>query len=158
PPRSRPFSHGLGLVARDRSPRLARPAARREARAGVRRRSLDMVSAESRGLPALELEGIRKQYGRNEALRRGALPLSPGRFYALVGSNGSGKSTLMRVIARREPPDAGTGRILGTPLDADVSAHGLRVAFVHEDLSYDVPLSIAAFFERYPRMHVGWDY
>ena len=36
------------------------------------------------------------------------LVLGPGMRLGLLGANGSGKSTLLRLLARQEPPDAGT--------------------------------------------------
>ena len=42
------------------------------------------------------------------------LVLSPGMRLGLLGANGSGKSTLLRLLARQEPPDAGTRRARAT--------------------------------------------
>lgn len=48
--------------------------------------------------------------------------LKLGRVHALVGPNGSGKSTLLRILARQVAADAGTVRLLGSP----VSGYGDR--------------------------------
>jgi ATP-binding cassette, subfamily F, member 3 len=62
------------------------------------------------GRTVLELEGIRKAYGRNVVLDRVGLHIERGDRIALVAPNGAGKSTLMRVLSGSEPPDAGTRR------------------------------------------------
>jgi ATP-binding cassette subfamily F protein uup len=54
------------------------------------------------------VEGLSKRYG-DRAIAGGLdLVLSPGTRLGLLGANGSGKSTLLRLLARQEPPDAGT--------------------------------------------------
>ena len=62
------------------------------------------------GRTVLELEGIRKAYGRNVVLDRVGLHIERGDRIALVAPNGAGKSTLMRVLSGVEPPDEGTRR------------------------------------------------
>jgi len=56
----------------------------------------------------LEINGLRKTYGRNvEALTGVDLIVGKGMF-GLLGPNGAGKSTLMRTIATLQPPDSGS--------------------------------------------------
>src|SRR6187200_355120 len=62
------------------------------------------------GRTVLELEGVRKAYGRNVVLDRVGLHIERGDRIALVAPNGAGKSTLMRMLAGAEPPDRGERR------------------------------------------------
>ncbi len=55
----------------------------------------------------LSLRGIRKNFGRIEALRAIDLDIDPGEIVALVGDNGAGKSTLIKIITGVHPPSAG---------------------------------------------------
>jgi ATP-binding cassette, subfamily F, member 3 len=60
------------------------------------------------GRIVLELEGVRKAYGRNVVLDRVSVHIERGDRIALVAPNGAGKSTLMRLLSGVEPPDTGS--------------------------------------------------
>ena len=47
----------------------------------------------------LEIDSIRKSYGRTEALAAVSLAVEKGEFLALLGPSGCGKTTLLRIIA-----------------------------------------------------------
>lgn len=65
--------------------------------------------------PALEVEGLRADYGRFTALADISFTLPEGRLLALIGPNGAGKTTLVRCLVGLLAPVAGTLRVLGTP-------------------------------------------
>jgi sn-glycerol 3-phosphate transport system ATP-binding protein len=58
-------------------------------------------------MATLELNGIRKSFGRTEVLRQIDLSLTDGELLAIVGASGCGKSTLLRMVAGLETPSAG---------------------------------------------------
>ncbi len=68
---------------------------------------------------ALELDGVRKDYGTVPAVSTLDLHLAESEILALVGPSGCGKSTLLRLIAGLEEPDAGTVRIAGRAVAGD---------------------------------------
>jgi ATP-binding cassette subfamily F protein uup len=68
----------------------------------------------------VNVEGVGKSYGTRILLDDVSLGVSEGDRTGVVGRNGDGKSTLLRLLARREAPDA--GRV--------THAGGLRVAEV----------------------------
>jgi len=61
-------------------------------------------------MQAIELAGIDKSYGREQAVAPLDLTIDPGSFVTILGPSGCGKTTLLRLIAGLEEPD--NGRIL----------------------------------------------
>jgi multiple sugar transport system ATP-binding protein len=59
----------------------------------------------------LAIQGLKKSYGRVEALKGIDLEVAAGEFCVFVGPSGCGKSTLLRSIAGLEEIDAGQVRI-----------------------------------------------
>src|SRR5579859_5993476 len=62
---------------------------------------------------AIEAEGLRKSFGKVQALKGVDLAVPEGRVCALLGPNGAGKTTAVRVLATLTRPDGGTARIAG---------------------------------------------
>src|SRR6187551_3194601 len=56
----------------------------------------------------LDLAGIRKNFGRFEALKDVSLDAARGELMVFLGPSGCGKTTLLRIIAGLESQDAGT--------------------------------------------------
>jgi ABC-2 type transport system ATP-binding protein len=61
----------------------------------------------SAAAPALALSGLRKRYGRHEALRGVDLEVGAGELVGLLGPNGAGKSTLTKIACGLVRPTAG---------------------------------------------------
>ncbi|MFD0021975.1 ABC transporter ATP-binding protein [Streptomyces sp. NPDC058382] len=58
--------------------------------------------------PLLTATGLKKRYGRSEALRGASVDLHAGEILAVTGASGSGKSTLLHCMAGIVRPDEGT--------------------------------------------------
>jgi ABC-2 type transport system ATP-binding protein len=63
----------------------------------------------------IEVTGLRKRFGPQQALDGMAFTVQPGRVTGFVGPNGAGKSTTMRVILGLDAADAGTALVGGKP-------------------------------------------
>lgn len=59
----------------------------------------------------LEVSGVSKAFGGNQALSQVDLVASPGKVTALIGPNGSGKTTLLNMICGFYKTDSGTIRL-----------------------------------------------
>ena len=62
---------------------------------------------------AIEDEGLRKSFGKVQALRGVDLAVPQGSVCALLGPNGAGKTTAVRVLATLLRPDGGTALVAG---------------------------------------------
>ncbi len=63
--------------------------------------------------PAIEAEGLVKNYGKTKALAGFDLRVPAGTVYGLLGPNGAGKTTAVRVFATLLRPDGGRAQVLG---------------------------------------------
>jgi len=61
----------------------------------------------------IQLEDLRKDYGRIHALRGMSLSIHTGEIFGLLGPNGAGKSTLIKVLVGSSRPSGGTIRVMG---------------------------------------------
>jgi branched-chain amino acid transport system ATP-binding protein len=63
--------------------------------------------------PALELDGLVKEFGGLRAVDGVTLSVAPGERRALIGPNGAGKTTLFGLISGEQRPTAGRIRLFG---------------------------------------------
>jgi heme exporter protein A len=89
------------------------------------------------GEPAVELDGLRRDYGERTALGELSLRLEEGRSMLVVGPNGAGKTTLLRVLATLLRPSDGRARVLGCELPGEAWRLRGQVGYLgHEPLLY----------------------
>jgi ABC-2 type transport system ATP-binding protein len=74
--------------------------------------------------PAVEARGLRKAFGKVQALDGLSLTVPAGSVLGLLGPNGSGKTTTVSILATSLRPDAGQGRVGG--LDVVTQAAQVR--------------------------------
>ena len=82
---------------------------------------------------ALELDGVRKRFGKTEVIRGASLQVRAGERVAVIGPNGAGKSTLFDLISGRTGLSGGTVRLHGECIDGlrpfEVCRRGLARSF-----------------------------
>ena len=90
---------------------------------------------------AIEASGLRKAFGKTQAVDGVDLAVRAGSVYGILGPNGAGKTTTVRMLATLLRPDEGEARVLGHDIvhEADevrraVSLTG-QLASVDEDLT-----------------------
>ena len=74
------------------------------------------------GQPAIEIRGLRKSFGKKEAVAGIDLAIAAGSLAGLVGPNGAGKTTSLSMMTGLLRPDAGQVRINGLDVWADPPA------------------------------------
>ena len=87
--------------------------------------------------PAVELRGLRRDYGELPVLLGVTLSVPAGQTLAVLGPNGAGKTTLLRVVATLLRPTAGEVAVLGAALPREAWGVRGRIGFLgHEALLY----------------------
>ncbi|HEX5011829.1 MAG TPA: ABC transporter ATP-binding protein [Planctomycetota bacterium] len=81
--------------------------------------------------PILELAGLTVRYGARTALEDVTLTV-PGGAVGLLGPNGAGKSTLIKTLLGLLPAASGRGKVLGVPLDGDMTTVRRRIGYMPE--------------------------
>jgi heme exporter protein A len=86
---------------------------------------------------AIELRGLRRDYGDRAALAGVDLSLDEGETLLVLGPNGAGKTTLLRVLATLLRPSAGEVRVLGAALPGEAWKVRGRIGLLgHDALLY----------------------
>jgi heme exporter protein A len=86
---------------------------------------------------AIELRGLRRDFGERIALNGIDLSLAAGKSLVVLGPNGAGKTTLLRILATLLRPSAGEVRVLGARLPGEAWKARGRIGFLgHEPLLY----------------------
>ncbi len=84
----------------------------------------------------LEVNGLRKKFGRKPALRGISFTVSRGEVFGLLGHNGAGKSTALGIILGMVKPNAGQARIEGISVQKHRSAALRRAGAIFESPSF----------------------
>jgi heme exporter protein A len=86
---------------------------------------------------AIELRGLRRDFGDRNAFQGLDLSLPSGGTLAVLGPNGSGKTTLLRLLAGLLRPSGGEAEVLGCELPGETWRLRGRVGYLgHEPLLY----------------------
>jgi ABC-2 type transport system ATP-binding protein len=91
--------------------------------------------------PAIWCSGLRKRYGRHQAVDGISLEVQRGDVVGLLGPNGAGKTTVIKLLLGLVRPDAGEAMLLGRHA-GDPSAR-CRVGYLPELFRYQPWLSAA---------------
>jgi ABC-2 type transport system ATP-binding protein len=102
---------------------------------------------------AVEAEGLRKRYGRLEALARVDLRVPPGTVCGLLGPNGAGKTTIVRILATLLRPDAGFARVAGFDVVRDAERARFRIGLAGQHAAVDELLTGRANLTMFGRLY-----
>ena len=90
---------------------------------------------------AIDIQGIRRTFGRKIALNDVTIPIPKKGVFGLLGPNGAGKTTLMSVCSGFLRPDSGTVKILGIDIRQISKLRG-RLSILPQDAQFmaNVPI------------------
>ncbi len=101
-------------------------------------------------MSALDIRGLRKDFGGVSALRGVTFSVEPGEVFGYLGPNGAGKTTTLRIILGLVRPTAGSASLFG--IDSTVPASRADIGFLPGDLRLYGDMTAAAtldFFARF---------
>lgn len=82
---------------------------------------------------ALQISGLKKQFGKHIAVNNLSLNVSEGTFYALLGPNGAGKTTTLRMATGLLKPDGGDVFVLGRSITKQSSGAKRLIAYLPDE-------------------------
>lgn len=91
--------------------------------------------------PAVAVEGLRKRYGRTEALSGVSFAVERGTVLGLLGPNGSGKTTSVRILSTLLRADAGTALVNGVDVMKQPDLARYQFSLAGQSASVDELLS-----------------
>ncbi|WP_299819864.1 ATP-binding cassette domain-containing protein [uncultured Jannaschia sp.] len=85
----------------------------------------------------LEVEGLRKRFGGNEAVSDVSFAVGPGECVVLAGDNGAGKSTVIKMVSGVYQPTSGEVRFKGRRLtgSSPEAVRGAGIETIYQDLA-----------------------
>lgn len=86
---------------------------------------------------AIQISGVKKSYGKLEALKGVDFEIQRGEFFGLLGPNGAGKSTLISIMAGLTRMSAGHITVLGHDVVTDWRAARMNLGVVPQELVFD---------------------
>ena len=93
--------------------------------------------------PAVLVRGLRKSYGRVEAVAGVDLAIEPGEIFALLGPNGAGKTTTVEILEGFRSRDGGEVVVLGLDPARQRARLKERVGVVLQSTGVDRYLTVA---------------
>jgi len=87
--------------------------------------------------PAILAEGLKKSYGKTQALVGLDLAAEEGSVLGLLGPNGAGKTTAVRILTTLLKPDAGRAEVMGLDVVKDANALRARIGLAGQYAAVD---------------------
>jgi osmoprotectant transport system ATP-binding protein len=109
------------------------------------------------GVPMIELQNVRKQYGEVTAVDGVSFTVQAGELLVLLGDSGSGKTTTLKMVNRLIEPTSGVIRLDGGDV-TQIEAHALRrrIGYVFQQIGLFPHMTVAENVAITPLL-LGWD-
>lgn len=83
-------------------------------------------------MTVVEARNLRKQYGKNMALKDVSFTIREGETIGLIGPNGAGKSTVMNILCGYLAPTAGSVKICGIDMNVSPAQARSHIGYLPE--------------------------
>lgn len=98
------------------------------------------------------VRGIRKTFGRVDAVSGISFAVEPGEIVGLLGPNGAGKSTAIRIITSYLSPDEGSVQIDGFDTQTDSLESRRRIGYLPETAPLYPEMAVRAYLDYRARL------
>ncbi len=88
-------------------------------------------------MDAIAVEGLRKRYGKVEALSGVSFKVEEGEVFGLLGPNGAGKTTTVKVLTTLTKPDAGRAEVVFHDVVREPDAVRRSIGYVPQSSGID---------------------
>jgi len=105
----------------------------------------------------IHTQGLRKTFGKLDAVQGLDLHVKEGSATALVGANGAGKSTAIRLIMNLLTPDSGSAQVLGIDSRKLGPAQMQRIGYVAESQKLPEALKLGDYLTYLTSLYPTWD-
>jgi ABC-2 type transport system ATP-binding protein len=92
---------------------------------------------------AIRVEGLRKAYGENEAVRGVDFEVAKGEVFGFLGPNGAGKTTTIEILEGYRPRSAGRVSVLGIDPQSPTRDWRQRIGLVLQECELNPLLTVA---------------
>lgn len=106
---------------------------------------------------AIEITGLKRRYGRTDAVHDLTLNVPAGSVFSLLGPNGAGKSTLLKILVNLLEPTAGTARVLGVDSRRLSPKERCLIGYVSESLQLPEWMTVGQFLDYCRPFYPAWD-
>ncbi|TCP97273.1 ribosome-dependent ATPase [Cricetibacter osteomyelitidis] len=103
--------------------------------------------------PAMEAEGLTKQFGDFTAVNNVSFKIEKGEIFGFLGSNGCGKSTTMKMLTGLLEPTSGKAQLLGKSIAAGSNEIKKRVGYMSQAFSLYEELTVRENLQLHARLY-----
>ncbi|GGE56862.1 putative ABC transporter ATP-binding protein YfiL [Pullulanibacillus camelliae] len=103
--------------------------------------ALDIEQGQRPVEPFLEVEGLTKVYGKQQALNGVSFTVQAGSSFGLLGPNGAGKSTTMKILTGVIKANEGSAKLFGKDVSKDQSVVSKYIGYVPQEITLYEQLS-----------------
>lgn len=98
----------------------------------VRPENPELEAVGEQECPAIEIIGLTKSYGANDALKEISFSVKKGEIMGFLGPNGAGKSTTMNILTGYLAPSGGTVKIDGVDISENSNETRRKIGYLPE--------------------------
>lgn len=103
--------------------------------------------------PAIKIDGLKKSYGKIEAVKGISLEVAEGEMFGLVGPDGAGKTTTIRILCGLLSPDSGEVKMLGNDLKTNKRKIQKDIGYLSQKFSLYGDLTVDENIEFFADIH-----